>query len=277
MEKRKKLPIGILLFLLVTVFCCTFSEAADEFEEQVLVDNEECSVIITGIDAENSWGYTLNVYLENKSSNLTYMFAVNDGAINGLEKDPFFAKTVAPGKMSNETISFSSLSDYGIEEVTDIALYFRVYDDDDWTADDVVNDVFHIYPLGEENVVKYEREPQDSDIILVDTDDVTVIVTGFEEDAIWGFTADLFLENNTDTTVMYSVNDASVNGFMLDPFWATSVSAGNCAFSSMSWSNSKLEENGISEIYEIEMTLRAYDDDDWMADDFANETVILNP
>ena len=106
---------------------------------------------------------------------------------------------------------------------------------------------------------------------------VTVIVTGYEDDEIWGYTANLFLLNKTDKTVMFSVDDASVNGFMADPFYATSVSAGKCAFSSMAWSDTTLEENGITEVEEIEVLFRAYDADDFMGEDFANEVITLNP
>ena len=108
-------------------------------------------------------------------------------------------------------------------------------------------------------------------------DYVTVIVTGYEDDEIWGYTANLFLLNKTDKTVMFSVDDASVNGFMADPFYATSVSAGKCAFSSMAWSDTTLEENGITEVEEIEVLFRAYDADDFMGEDFANEVITLNP
>ena len=87
-------------------------------------------------------------------------------------------------------------------------------------------------------------------------------------------TANLFLLNKTDKTVMFSVDDASVNGFMADPFYATSVSAGKCAFSSMAWSDTTLEENGITEVEEIEVLFRAYDADDFMGEDFANAFII---
>lgn len=116
-----------------------------------------------------------------------------------------------------------------------------------------------------------------TDNVIIDNDYVTVIVTGYEDDEIWGYTANLFLLNKTDKTVMFSVDDASVNGFMADPFYATSVSAGKCAFSSMAWSDTTLEENGITEVEEIEVLFRAYDADDFMGEDFANEVITLNP
>lgn len=166
---------------------------------------------------------------------------------------------------------------YFVSKYTDIELTFKVYDSNDWSADPVGKETIHVYPYGEENAVAFVREAQATDNVIIDNDYVTVIVTGYEDDEIWGYTANLFLLNKTDKTVMFSVDDASVNGFMADPFYATSVSAGKCAFSSMAWSDTTLEENGITEVEEIEVLFRAYDADDFMGEDFANEVITLNP
>ncbi|MGN0686870.1 MAG: hypothetical protein ACI4KA_02040 [Oscillospiraceae bacterium] len=249
------------------------------FTEMVAVDNEECTIKITGIEVDKIWGYTIKALLENKSADKTYMFSVQSAAVNGVECDPFSATEVAPEKKSNEDITLNDdkLEENGITEYTDIELTFRVYDSNDWMADEVAIETFHIYPYGEDKAVTFVRETQASDNVIIDNDYVTVIVTGYEEDKIWGYTVNLFLLNKSDKNVMFSVDDASVNGFMADPFFAKSVSAGKCAFSSLTWSDSDFEENGITEVETIEFKLRAHDNDDWFADDFANETITLNP
>ncbi len=249
------------------------------FEEIVVVDNDECVIKITEIDSDNMWGFTLKAQLENKSADKTYMFSVESAAINGVQCDPFFASEVAAGKKANEEISFSdsSLEDYEIGEYTDIELTFRVYDSDDWMADAVAEETVHVYPYGEDKAVTFVREAQASDQIIIDNEYVTVTVVGYELDDIWGYTVNLFLQNKTDSTVMFSADEASVNGYMLDPFYADSVSAGKCAFSSMSWGTDDLEENGIVEVEEIEMLFQASDYDNWEADDFANERITLKP
>lgn len=249
------------------------------FEEISVVDNDECVIKITGIDADNLWGYTLSAYLENKSAEKTYMFSVESASVNGVQTNPLFASTVAAGKKANENISFSdsSLEENGITDFTDIELTFRVYDSENWTADNVARETVHIYPYGENKAEMYVRETKDSDNVIIDNEYVKVIVTGYDEDNMWGYTANLFLINKTDKTVMFSVKEASVNGYMADPLYATSVIAGKCAFSSMSWSDSALEENNITEIEEIELLFRAYDYNNIMGDDFVNETILLHP
>lgn len=248
------------------------------FEEVTAIDNDYCTFKITGIEQDNFWGYTLKVYLENKSSDKTYMYSVENAAVNGVMCDPFFATEVAAGKKKNDEISFSD-SDMKamIPEFTDIELILRVYDSDDWGADDAANATVHIYPLGEDKAAVYVREPQSTDTVIVDNDQISIIVTGYEEDSIWGYSAKLYLVNKTDKELMFSVDEASVNGFMCDPFWATSVMAGKVSFSSIDWADSSFEENGITEVEEIEMVFQVYDSEDWSADDVFNETVTLNP
>lgn len=249
------------------------------FEGLTAVDNAECRIEITDIDIDNIWGYTLEVQMENKSTEKTYMYTVDSAAINGVQTDPFFASEIAAGKKGKEEINFStdSLAENGITEFTDIELTFRVYDSDDWTADPAAKETVHVYPYGEEKAVLFSRETQPSDTVIVDNEDVTVTVTGYEMDEIWGYTVNLFLINRTDKDVVFTVDEASVNGYMADPFFAADVSAGKCAFNSVSWSESTLEDIGITEVEEIEFKLRAYDSNDWTAKDFANEKITLNP
>lgn len=249
------------------------------FTEVTAVDNDECSIKITGIDVDNFWGFTLKEQLENKSADKTYMFSVESAAINGVQCDPFFASEVAAGKKSNNEISFTdnTLEKNGVGDYTDIELTFRVYDSNEWTAEPVAKETIHIYPYGEDKAVQFVRESQSNDNIIIDNDFVTVIVTGYENDEILGYTVNLYFLNKTDKDVMFSVDEASVNGFMADPFYATTVIAGKCAFGSMYWSNSTLEDNGITTVEEIEFKMRAYDSNDFLGDDLANEVITLKP
>ena len=252
------------------------------FESQTLIDNDECSVVITDIDESDIWGYfTLTAELENKSSDVTYMFAVYSAAVNGLESDPYFAATVAPGKKSIESIEFDAdtLEEYGVDLISDIELSIHVYDEDDWSGNYVADETVHIYPYGEENAQTYERESADSDLILVDNDDVTAIMTGYEVDDTWGYMVNVYLINKTDAEVMFSVDDASVNGYMCDPYWAVSLTGGLAAYSTIYWDESDLEEIGITdmetEVENIEFTFTAYDYDTY--DELCSDSVVLEP
>ncbi len=256
-------------------------EVADEtvFNGMTVVDNDECVIEISPLESGGIFGASLPVYLENKSSDKTYMFSLQSLAIDDLEISSVFAKEVAPGQKADEEIDIMdpSLGTAGINEYSDIELTFRVYDMGDWLAAPVALETVHIYLYGEENANSYVREPESTDNILIDDDNVTVIVTGYDPDSMWGYAVDFYLVNKTDTEVMFSEENASVNGHMIDPYWAASLSAGKSRYSSMSFSNGSLEDNEIVNVEEIEFTLKAIDDTDFMAQPYVEETVVLNP
>ena len=249
------------------------------FEAVTVVDNSECTIKITKVNYDGWMGFSLKANLENKSAEKTYMFSVESAAINGVECIPIFATEVAAGKKANGDIYFADdeLEENGVGDYTDVELTFRVYDSNDWLAEEVAIQTVHIYPLGENKAVKYHREPKTTDKVIIDNEHLTVTVIGYEKDDILGYSAKLYLVNKSDKNIMFSADEVSVNGYMIDPFFATSVLAGKCAFASITWFESALEENEISNVEEIEFKLRAYDNDNWFGDDFANVPVVLNP
>ena len=117
------------------------------FESIVLVDNEDITFSITGIEEYGLMGYTLKVFLENKTDK-ELMFTLEDTSVNGFMCDPFWAETVVAGKKSNTTISWfeSDFRENGIESVEDITFTLRVYDNDDWMADNILKEVFTVNP-----------------------------------------------------------------------------------------------------------------------------------
>ena len=249
-----------------------------DFPETIIVDDENCTVKITSIEADDMWGYTLKVYLENKTD-LNLMYSLDQVSVNGYMCDPFWATTVNAGMKANEDISFTkeSFKECGITDVTDITFKLRVYDDEDWTADALVEDMYVIYPLGEDAAQVYTREAQPDDVILFDTEDCTMIVTGYDPDGLFGYTVNVFILNKTDENLMFSIGDAAVNGFMCDPFWATEVAAGKMAYSEISWLEDDFEANGITEVETLTLPIRVYNSDDWAEAEYVSDTFELNP
>ena len=249
------------------------------FEEFTPIDNDEVSVTVKELKPGSVWGYVVKVVLENKSADKTYMFSAPSTSVNGVEVESMFATEVAPGKKSNDeiTLADNALKNNGITDFTDIEISMRIYDSNDWAADPAAEESFHIYPFGEENAQTFVREDQDTDQVIADNDYIRAVVTGYEPDGIFGYTVNLYLENKTDSTAMFAVENASVNGYMADPFYATSVGPGKCKFSSISWMKKTLEENDITEVETLEFTFRAYNYSDWSAGSYFEETVTLNP
>ena len=117
------------------------------FEEIVLADNEDITFKITDVENDPIWGYTLKVFLENKTDK-ELMFTFDNTSVNGFMCDPYWAETVAAEKKSNTSIYWlsGSFEENGIETVEEITFTLRVYDNDDWMAEDILNETFTIHP-----------------------------------------------------------------------------------------------------------------------------------
>ena len=119
--------------------------------------------------------------------------------------------------------------------------------------------------------------PSASEIILVDNENCTVKVTGFEADGLFGYGVKVFLENKTEESLMFSVKDVSVNGYMIDPFWASEVSGGKKANETITFLESDFEKNGIENVTDITFTLTVYESDDILSDNLVEETFTITP
>ncbi len=249
-----------------------------KFKETVLVDNELILFKITAIEKDPIWGYSLKAQIENRTEK-DLMFSLNDVSVNGFMFDPYFAVTVTSGMKANKDISFSNdgFKEIGIQDVTDIEFELRVYDSKDWSADALVEEDFVVYPQGKEAAKDYPRTEQETDIVLFDNEHCTMVVTGFDPDSIWGYSAQVYLVNKTEDTLMFSVGDAAINGFMCDPYFAVTVAPGKKSITAISWTKSALEENNITEVESISLPIRVYDAEDWNREDLINETFTVNP
>lgn len=248
------------------------------FNELVLVDDANCTFKVTNIIPDGDWGYTVKVFMENKTDK-ELTFSWDDVSVNGFMCDPYWANSVTAGMKSNGEVTFYS-DDFelnGITTVTDITLTLDVYDSNDWSADHLVTDEYTIYPYGEDAVTPYVREASPSDIVLVDNEYCTVIVTDFDPDYYWGYGMSLYLENKTSEKLTFSIDDAGVNGFMCDPYWADTVAAGKRCYSVVSWDEDDFEENSITTVESLTLPFTVYYTDDWSADYLVEETFTVNP
>lgn len=129
----------------------------------------------------------------------------------------------------------------------------------------------------QETTVPETTAPEQSETVLVDNEDITVKLKGFNPNDLLGFSMELFLDNKQDESLMFSARNVSVNGFMIDPFWASEVAAGKKANESVTFLSSELEKNGIETVEEITFTLVVYESDDMTAEYLLEQTFTVNP
>lgn len=275
---------AVLLAMIIAVIPLMKVTAAkskdSDFEEITVVDIDETTITITDIDEDGTWGYTLKVTIENKSEDITYMYTIDNASLNGVCVDPYFSVEVKPGKKLNEEIEFYMTDEEKelIGEVTDIHILMYAYDSDDWSADNIFDEDFHIYPKGEDNAEDVIREDDDEDVVLSENDDVRFILTGIEWDDTWGYELSVYMVNNTDKNVVFTIDDASINGYMVDVYWADYLMAQTSALGEITFYLDDLEKIDITEedeIEDLEFYFSVYDSDDWSAPDIYNEDISL--
>ena len=105
----------------------------------------------------------------------------------------------------------------------------------------------------------------------MDNDDLTFVIYEVAEDS-WGKAFQCFAENKTGKNLVLTWDDASINGYMVEPYWAVQLPAGTKAYTDVSFMKEDLEKNEITDIQEVEFTLRAYDGEDWFNGDVLKET-----
>ncbi|MEX1307282.1 MAG: hypothetical protein AB1Z19_01990 [Eubacteriales bacterium] len=113
------------------------------------------------------------------------------------------------------------------------------------------------------------------EITIIDDENCKMIINGFDPEGYWGFEVSTFLENKTDKTLMFSLEDVSVNGYMIDPYWACELSAGKTENATIDFSPEGFEQCNITTADEICFTLRVFDSNDWTADNIVEETYTI--
>ena len=243
-----------------------------------LVDDDHAAVSITGFSHTQHTGMEVQIQCINKTDR-ALMFSWDAVSVCGYMYDPMWAVEVAAGKTANSTIELDTheLETMGILSVDEITFTLRISDSENWMEAPIVQQEFTIYPTGlsPETLVLPERAPVAGQVVVADDENIRFVIEGAESSA--GYTLRVYLENKTDRNLMYAWDKVSVNGFMIDPFWAMSVAAGKRACSEISFSRSDFENNGITDVSEIEFTLQVSDYDDWAADYLLEKTYTYNP
>jgi len=73
----------------------------------------------------------------------------------------------------------------------------------------------------------------------------------------------LYIENNTDKAITVQARDVSINDFMVDPVFSCEVISGKKAFDTITFMESDLTDNGITDINDLELKLHIFDTETW--------------
>lgn len=233
-------------------------DAEVTIEEQVLLEQDGIKITAKGITEDSIWGEGIELLIENDSDkNISVgcnALIVNDYMISDL-----FAQTVATGKKANEVMYMSSseLEAAGITNIGKIEIYFHVYDDDSY--DKLFDsDCITILTSQYENM---DTTPVDEGQELYNQDGIRIVGKYVDENSFWGTAVLLYMENTTNQNVGISCDNMSINGFMVTPYFSSTIYAGKKAVSPIHILSTDLENSGITSVEELEVNFHIYNED----------------
>lgn len=255
------------------------TETRTLLENAVLFDNADASFTIIKTEDSDHLGMQLHVQCVNKSSR-ALMFSWDMVSVCNYMYDPMWAVEVAAGKTANAVIDLDTyaLEEMGIRSVDEITFTLRIADSENWMEAPIAEDVYTIYPTGltADTLVLPQRPVFTQQVVIAEDENIRFVIEQVQEDAS-AYTLQVYLENRTDRNLMYAWDLVSVNGKMIDPFWAVSVTAGKKACTEITFYRSELEANGITDVSDIEFELIVSDYDDWESPNLMEQVYTYNP
>ena len=227
-------------------------------EEQVLLDKSGIVITAKEYVSDSIWGEGIKLLLENNSDK-TVTVGCNALIVNNYMITDLFVSEVAAGKKANEVmyLSSSELKAAGIDSVGQIEIYFHVYDSE--TYDGIFDS--DCVTIKTSEFANMDTTPNDIGTVLYNANGIKIVVKTVDENSFWGTAVLLYCENTSGKNVGISVEEMSINGFMMNPLFSTTVYNGKMSLDEITIFSSDLEENGITKIEEVELKFHIYNAD----------------
>lgn len=285
-KKTKLLALVMCLALLFTLIqACGSSDSEEEkdivtseenesesvvtIEEQILFEQDGIVVTAKEYVTDRIWGDGIKLLIENNSDK-SVTVGCNALIVNNYMISDLFVSGVAAGKKANEVMYLSSeeLEAAGIDSVGQIEVYFHVYDTDTY---ETLFDT-ECVTIQTSKYANMDTTPDDIGMELYNAEGIKIIGKTVDENSFWGTAILLYCENNSGKNVGISVEEMSINGFMTNPLFSTTIYDGKMAVENITLFSSDLEENGIETIEDVELKFHIYDADSY--DTIADSEVI---
>ena len=228
-------------------------------EESVLIDGNGIKITAKEYVSDSIWGDGIKLLIEN-SSDKNYTVGCDALIVNDYMITDLFASEIAAGKNANEImyLSSSELKAAGIDSVGKIEMYFHAYDSE-------LNYLFQneYTEIQTSEYANMDTTPNDTGMELYNENGIKIVGKTVDENSFWGTAILLYVENTSGKNVGVSVDDMSINGFMMSPYFSTTVYDGKKAIDDITVFSSELEENGIESIEDVELKFHIYDADSY--------------
>lgn len=237
------------------------STAPEEAEDPATITETVCfeynGVIVTAKEIVNDFllGTGIKLHIENNSEK-DYSIGTRQVIVNNCMIFDYFSCSVAAGKKANDTLYLSSsdLREAGIDNIGQVEIYFYVYDS---TTYETVHETSCV-TIKTSHYDEMDTTVENAGHTLYDKDGIKIVAKYVDESTLLGKTIALYIENNSSVNIGISDEDLSVNGYMITGYFSETVYSGKYALSEITLSSSELEENGITEVEEVELKFRIY-------------------
>lgn len=236
-------------------------KSAVSIEEQVLVDKDGIKITATEYTEDDFWGEGIRLLIENNTDK-TYMIGCDALIVNDYMISDLFSSEISAGKKANETmyLSTTELEAAGIDTVGKVEIYFHAFDSEDWSDSLFQKEFCEVKTSEYENM---DTTPNDAGMELYNEGGIKIVGKTVDENSFWGTAILLYTENTSDQDVSISVEEMSINGFMIDPLYSSTCYAGKKSIEDITVLSEDLESNGIESIEEVELKFHIYDADSY--------------
>lgn len=266
MRKRMKvLTTALCLSMFFTVAqACGSSESEDRkdivtsvsIEEQLLFERDGIVVTAKEYVTDDIWGDGIKLLIENHSDK-SVTVGCNALIVNNYMISDLFVSGIAAGKSANKIMYLSNieLEAAGIDTVGQIEAYFHVYDSDTY---ETLFDT-ECVTIQTSEIANMDTVPDDTGVELYNENGVRIVGKAVDENSFWGTAILLYCENKSGKNIGISVNEMSINGFMMEPFFSATVYDGKMIFEDITIFAEDLDRNDIDIIEDVELKFHIYD------------------
>ena len=193
--------------------------------------------------------------LQNKSETVSYRFLLDSFTGDGIRLYGPINQVVEPGQEVPVQLQVRANPNYKLQDFGDLEFRFLVQDSKLSVYTPEKDDVFHIYPNGENSKVHYTWKEKEGDKLLDENAYFKATNTGVTKDKYGNYILNLYLENRSDKLITLYIQGGAVNGIPIEMNNFHVVGAGQSAFVPIFWDHSYVEDTKVEAIQNLSFNL----------------------
>lgn len=238
-------------------------EYAPVLGDVIVLDNEYLTIIASEMEQGDFYS-VVPYYVKNKTAVDLYLneasTVIDNFMVESLNDISVPAGMCTLGEFSWLT---EDLAERGISRPADIEINYQIAI---LNSHEIISkEKIAIKPLGNEALPFDGYELPDNAKLLVDDDMVKIYAVGFDTpEFFYGFEAKLYIENKTDKDLIFMSNTAELNKVGMDSgFLFCNINAGKRAITSLSFSETEMEDKNIGNVSSMAFKINAVYSDNY--------------